>query len=412
MLHILTLVIVALALLTSTGFIASQHFRPSDRLRDLRARATSIAPPAYLDVDRLLTWHRSTFGAAVMVLWTDIIDPATLTDYVRAAQEDYEVSRGNLARWLPNRTIADVVVRFLAGNTGLQEEARFRAYDAEIEIGPRPAEKRITLELPAIGQNLPITEYEQLRARGGAPNVSDAQALVSIQSTAERVVWAISDRMERLRGTVLATGIATINQSNFQAADNFGRSSSHTVTSPSLWSDTTFDRLAYLTTLADLYRDDNGEDPGALLMSQRVWNAFRAGDNMQTVLINGANRLPSLQEVNAMVDAEGLPPIELYNRRVRSGGSTVKALPDNVLLMLPEPVDPNDEAGTQLGATFWGRTLASTEPEWGIAEDDMPGIVAGAWRDDKPPMASEVIGDAIGMPVLANADLSIAATVL
>lgn len=345
-----------------------------------------------------------------MALWTDIIDPATLTDYARAAQDNYEQSRGNLAQWLPNRTVADVAVRFLQGNTGLQEEARFRAYDAEIEIGPRPSEKRTTLEMPALGQNIPVSEYEQLRSRG---TVSDGAALVSIQNTTERVVHAVSDRMERLRGVVLATGVATIAQSNFVSADSFGRSGSHTVTAPILWSaDTTVDRIAYLETLCDLYRDDNGEDPGAIVMSDKVYRAFQAGNNMQTVLIGGANRRPDDSQVSSMVSAAGLPPITRYNRRVRSGGASVKALPDNVVLILPAPVAPNDYMGTDLGATFWGQTLSSSEPGWGIAAPDQAGIVAGVWKNDKPPMGLEVIGDAIGMPVLANADLSIAATVV
>lgn len=347
-----------------------------------------------------------------MTLWTDIIDPATLTDYARAAQADYEQRRGNLARWLPNRAVADVVVRFLKGETGLQEEARFRAYDAPIEIGPRPERKRVTLELPALGQTIPVSEYEQLRARGGAIGVTDAQALIAIQNTTERVVQSVSDRMERLRGSVLATGEAVVDQDNFQADDSFGRDPSHTVTSPTLWSDTTFDRLAYLSTLADLYRDDNGEDPGAIVMSDRAYRAFAAGDNMQIVLQSGANRRPSEADVMSFLDSEGLPPITRYNRRVRSGGVTVRALPDDLVLMLPAPVDPNDEMGTDLGATFWGRTLSSTEPGWEIPAEGQPGIVAGVWREDKPPMGIEVIGDAIGEPVLANANLSIAATVL
>jgi hypothetical protein len=347
-----------------------------------------------------------------MALWTDIIDPATLTEYARAAQEDYETSRGNLARYLPNRTVPDTVVRFLAGNTGLQEAARFRSYDAQIEIGPRPSQKRVTLELPALGQNLPSSEYEQLRARGGAQNVGDLQALYSIQDTTTRAVQAVSDAMERLRGIVLATGVATVDQSNFQLSDSFGRSASHTVTAPTLWTDTTVDRLDYLSTLCDLFRDDNGQEPGSIVMSDRVFRAFAAGDNMQTSLVNGANRRPTEADVQSFVSAEGLPPIERYNRRVRFGGANVKALPDNVVLILPAPVDPADYMATDLGATFWGRTLSATEPGWGIAEADQPGIVAGVWRDEKPPMGIEVIADAIGEPILANADLSIAATVL
>jgi hypothetical protein len=407
---LLALLAVVMLLAASHGVIRARHHAV---LRDLRARALSVKPPAYLThsfVDRLIAAHRATFGNAVMALWTDIIDPATLTDYARAAQEDYEQKRGNLARWLPNRTIADIVVRFIKGNTGLQEAARFRAFDAEIEIGPRPSGQRVTLELPALGQNLPVSEYEQLRARGGS--VSDEQALATIQSTTERVVAAVSDAMERLRGIVLATGRATIDQSNFEVDDSFGRSGTHTVTSPTLWTNTAFDRLTYLQGLRDVYIDDTGEEPGALVMSTRAYRALASGDNLRTNLVGGATRLPNETELESYISAAGLPPIIRYDRRVRYNRTNVRALPDNVVLMLPAPVDPNDEMGTDLGATFWGRTLASTESEWGIPDEQQPGIVAGVWRDDKPPMGIEVIGDAIGEPVLANADLSIAATVL
>jgi hypothetical protein len=41
------------------------------------------------------------------------------------------------------------------GQTGLVEAATFRAFDAEPEIGKGPAGKRVTLELPALGQNIP-----------------------------------------------------------------------------------------------------------------------------------------------------------------------------------------------------------------------------------------------------------------
>jgi len=102
----------------------------------------------------------------------------------------------------------------------------------------------------------------------------------------------------------------------------------------------------------------------------------------------------------------------LYDRRVSVGGTATKALPDDRVLLLPAPVAVDDWQGTQLGATFWGRTLSSTEPGWGIAEADQPGVVAGVYRDEKPPMGIEVISDAIGLPVLANADLSLSAKVL
>ena len=84
-----------------------------------------------------------------MTLWTDVIDPATLTGYARASLADYEANKGTLAQFLPNRDVADIVVRFVAGSTGLVNVADFRSFDAEPTIGKAPGGKRVTLELPA-----------------------------------------------------------------------------------------------------------------------------------------------------------------------------------------------------------------------------------------------------------------------
>lgn len=345
-----------------------------------------------------------------MALWTDIIDPATLTGYARAALADYEARRGTLAQFLPNREIPDVVARFVTGSTGLVDVAKFRAYDAEIEIGKRQGGKRVTLELPALGQNLPVSEYEQLRARGG--NVSDAQALLSIQNVTRAAVQAVSDSIERMRGTVLQTGIATIDQDNYVSADDFGRPAGQTITASALWSVSGTDALGQLQTWSDLMLDANGEAPGAIVMSTRAFRAFAGLGQMQTNLVGGGTRPASAQQLQDMVSAAGLPPITLYDRRVSVNGTSTKALSDDTVLLLPAPVAVDDWQASQLGATFWGRTLSSTEPGWGIEDAQQPGVVAGVYRNEKPPMGIEVISDAIGLPVLANAGLSFAAKVL
>ncbi|HEY1177861.1 MAG TPA: major capsid protein [Phytomonospora sp.] len=344
------------------------------------------------------------------MLWTDIIDPATLTGYARASLADYEARKGTLARWLPNRTVADVVARFVAGQTGLVNVASFRAYDAEPEIGKRQAGKRVTLELPALGQNIPVSEYEQLRARGG--NVSDAQALATIQRTTDVVTRAVSDAIERMRGIVLQTGKATISQANFQTEDDFGRAAGHTVVAATPWSTATADALADLATWSDTYEDANGEPPGSIVMSRRVLRSMANLNQFRTQLASGSTRPATVADVNAVVTAAGLPEITVYNRRVSVDGVSTKVLSDDRVLLLPEAVDVDDWQGTELGATFWGRTLTSTDSDWGIEDTEQPGIVAGVYRNPKPPMGIEVISDAIGLPVLANANLSFVADVL
>jgi hypothetical protein len=345
-----------------------------------------------------------------MALWTDIVDPATLTGYARQSLADYEAGRGTLARWLPNRTVPSINVRFVKGATGLVDVAKFRAYDAEPEIGRRPAGQRVTIELPAISQNIPVGEYEQIRAQQGA--VGDAQALVSIQNTTALTVRAIADRIEQQRGTVLTTGLATIAQDNFTSTDDFGRPAGQTITAPALWSVAGTDRLGQLQTWCDLMVDANGEMPGVMLMSTTVFRSLQAGTQFQTQLLNGGARNATPDEARRTIEAAGLPPIELYDRRVSVDGVMTPVLPKDRVLLLPAPGAVDDEAGTQLGGTFWGRTLASTEPGWGIDDAAQPGIVSAVFRNERPPMITEVISDAIGLPVLANAGLSFSAKVL
>lgn len=343
-----------------------------------------------------------------MPLWTDIIDPATLTGYTRASMAFYEQRRGTLARWLPNRMVNDIVVRFVQGENGLVPVAQFRAYDAEPEIGKKQGGKRVTLELPALGQNIPVSEYQQLRNR----NASDDAILNQIQRTADAVVKSVADGIEVLRGTVLNTGKATIDQENYKSEDDFARPASHTVTSANLWNTAGATRLADLQLWTDIYRDSTGEDPGAMVMATRVFRALAEGDEFRIQLANGGYRPASEADIQAILTGAGLPPIFRFDRRVNVGGTTQRVLSDDRLLLLPAPVEPDDWEGTELGATFWGQTLTSTAPEWEIEDDEQPGIVTGVYRNEKPPMIAEVLSDAIGLPVLANAALSFSAKVL
>lgn len=345
-----------------------------------------------------------------MALWTDIITPQELTGYARESLAAYEASRGTLAQFLPNREVADIAVRFVMGSKGLVDVADFRAYDAEPTIGTIPTRKRTTIELPAVGRNVPVSEYNQLRSRSASP--SDEAVRGTILNATDVAVRAVADSIERVRGVVISTGVATItNEGGFTMADSFGRAGGHDVTAGTLWSTTSADGLGNLTTWADTYRDDNGEPAGCILMSTRVLRLFSKLDQNKIQLLNSASRPATATDVNAVVEGASLPPIVVYDRNVQVAGSKTKVLPDNKLFLLPAPVDPNAWQDTELGATYWGQTLTSSEPTYQLADSEQPGLVVGAYRGEKPPMLAEVISDAIALPTLANADLSFAATV-
>lgn len=336
-------------------------------------------------------------------LWTDIVDPATLTGYARQSLADYEAQQGSLREFLPNRVVPDVVVRFNLGDNGLVEEAAYRAFDAEPEIGRGPGGRRVTIELPAIGRNEPISEYNQLRGRAAANPAIEGYIL----NAADRAVRAIADRTVRMRGHVLVHGKATIDQQNFISEDDFGRDEDLTITAPTLWSDSSSDPLNDLKLWRDLYTDKNGVEPGAMIMSRQAMSALTKGEQFQVNLIGGGSRPATEADVLAILAAHGLPPVHIYARRTHSG----PVIPADRVLMLPAPAGGDNQV-SELGNTFWGQTLTAEDPNWAIADEERPGIVVGAYKSPKPPMIAEVISDAISLPVLANANLSLCAKVL
>lgn len=338
-----------------------------------------------------------------MALITELITPAELTGYARESLSAYEARKGSLSRWLPNRMVEDIVVRFVTGQNGLVDEAKFRAYGAAPETGRYQPGKRVILELPALGQNVPLDEYTKLRAR----NASDDAVIRHLTNQTDVAVRAVADAIERLRGVVLTTGKATIEQANFKSEDDFGRDVDMSPTAATLWTAAGAKVLDDLNAWADKYADVNGEKPGVILLSKRVARLITRASEFQLKLADGASRAAGLADVNDILAGQDLPPIEIFDRRTKAG----RVIPDDRVFLLPTAVGPDAWEDTELGGTFWGLTESATKEAWDIAESDQPGIVVAGFEGEKPGEPTEVISDAIGLPVLANANLSMVAKV-
>jgi hypothetical protein len=342
-----------------------------------------------------------------MLLNTEYVLPTELTGYARAALADFPVNRFALAQWLPNRQIDDLMYRFTRGGEGLTEAATYRAYDTESPIGKRPGVTRITGELPPISRKIRLGEYDRLRQRRADNAIRNA-----ILDDTTRMVRAIAARLEMARGEALYTGKLTLNENGVIATVDFGRKAGHTVTAATLWTDLVNSKpITDLMSWRDTYVATNGQDPGAILTSRRIASLLLQNAQIKNVAYPSSSpaSLVTQDTVNNVLSAFGLPPIHIYDAQVSVNGSGTRVIPDNRLLFLPTPT--SDPAGTDLGATLLGTTAESMEPEYGLDnEADQPGIVAGAYST-KDPVAVWTKAACIGLPVLANPDLTFAATV-
>lgn len=336
-----------------------------------------------------------------MYLNTDYVTPVELTGFARAALMDMEQNQFTLSRFLPSRVVDDLDFRFTRGGEGLVDAATFRAYDAESPIGNRPGATRITGELPPISRKIRLGEYDRLRQR----NLGDEIRNALLDDTA-RMVRGVAARVEMARGEALYKGQLQINENGVVATVDFGRASGHTVSPATVWSTTaSATPLADLLTWRDTYIATNGEAPGVILTSTRVLGYLLRNAEIRSLAatVAGTPTIVAQTTVNGVFAAYGLPPIEIYDTQVRVNGTATRVIPDDRVVFLPAPGDG------QLGATLWGTTAESLEPDFGL-DGTEPGIAAGAYST-KDPVAVWTKAAAISLPVLANPDLTLTADV-
>ncbi|MGQ0774555.1 MAG: major capsid protein [Pseudonocardiales bacterium] len=344
-----------------------------------------------------------------MLITTDYIEPVALTGYVRAAFRDLPINRFALAGFLPNRLIDDLDYRISRGGGGLAEAASFRAWDTESPLIKRPGFTRIQGELPPISLKSRLGEYDRLRTR----RAPDTQVREAILTDTDRLVRGIAARMELARGEALADAKVTLAENGLQLSVDFARKATHSVVAATLWSNPAATPITDLLAWQEVYVATNGEPPGTLLVSNRLFAFLMKNAEIRNLVFPGANQ-PSLvtrTSVNEALAAFGLPSLTTYDVQVvNTSGNTQRVIPDNVLLMLPAATGADNPAGTQLGGTLWGTTAESLEPEFGLTGNE-PGLVAGSYSD-KDPVALWTKAAAIGLPVVVNPDLSFRAVVL
>lgn len=337
-----------------------------------------------------------------MFVSSDFIEPAELTGYARAALADQEQNRFTLTRWLPSNVIDDLQYRFTTGGEGLVDAATFRAYDAESPIGSRPGFSRVTGELPPISRKIRLGEYDRLRLRQNDQGIIDA-----LYNDAERMTRSVAARVELARGDALVNGSVTISENGVTATVSFGRTGGHTVAPATLWSVVaTATPVQDLLTWRDTYINTNGEPPGGILTSTTVLGYLQRNAEFRALAatVAGAPQIVTVTATNQVLDAYGLPPLYIYDAQVRVNGVATRVIAADKVVMLPAP-----GGDTDLGATLWGTTAESLEPDFGLAGDE-PGIVAGAYST-KDPVALWTKAAAIALPVLANPNLTLMADV-
>lgn len=338
-------------------------------------------------------------------IFDEHITPAELTGYAREGLQDRPENQLQLSTLLPDRPINDLNYKFTQGDTeGLVEAAAFRSYDAEPTFGKRAGLVERMGSLPPIGRQYVLGEYDSLRLRNATAEVRDL-----LLRDALRIVRSIDWRLEFARAQALVEGRVTIAEDGVQAEVTFGRSTSHSVVPTVAWSDAdNATPLDDLQAWRDVYVATNGQQPGQIWTSTKVFGWLRKSAQFLSMALPVGSTVGQIRNSdiqNILVDFD-LPQIRTYDAvGVDVGGTTRRLIADDKLLFLPP-------SGVSLGATLYGATAESQQPEYGLAGgQDLGGIVVGAFINKPTPIRVHTIGAAIALPILGNPDLSLVADV-
>lgn len=336
-----------------------------------------------------------------MQLFNEIATPIELTGVARAAIGDYEQTRPSLASVLPNITVPTRTVRYNTRGTGNAEAATFRSWDAEAAIGlSDQAGQDVTAELPPVSQKIRVSELDLVDA--SVSTASDAKRNIVANQTI-RVARAISDAVEWARGQVLDGGKITFNERGLKMVVDFDRPDEFNATAAALWSDPSADAFSHLMAANDTFVEANGEAATKMVMSRTAVSALLRNASILALIGTPERPAPSasLDQLNGAFVSYGLPQIVLYDRKVNRGNGSVPVIdPTKVILTA-------DEAGK----TVFGPTAEANEPNYGIAAEDRPGVVVGAYKSDDP-VAVWVKAAASALPLLSSGTSALALKVL
>lgn len=348
----------------------------------------------------------------------DFIDPAVAVNIARTTLADYDVNDSNsLANYLPSQEVPDIEYEISVGqDAGFITAANWRTFGGATTSETWGGGQKSRGRFMPLARNFTLDEEGALRQR----NNSDALIEREASNLVRRASKAIAIAVNRQRANALQHGHVKIEGSGgLRQTVDFGRDERLTTVAPKLFSDPTADILGYIESLADLYEEINGYRPEQVMIPSEVRRRINIHPQIVGAATDSATRPRATQsELSTLFSEYRLPEIidtpngiiqvdDLDTGKVRR----VRLFDRDSILFLPKGGNATDPENSVLGRTFWGKTMSSDLPEFNGTGGDLPGIVA-AVLEESWPYKQEVIADALAMPVLFNANLTMKAKVL
>lgn len=241
-----------------------------------------------------------------------------------------------------------------------------------------------------------VTEEEMLKIQEGQRSTAEQQAVLDkITEDGVRLVDAVQKQMDVTKLTALFKGAFTHNKAGVKINVDFGIPAEHKVAllPGADWRVADRDIIGDLIEFADTYEATNGFRPEKMFMSRQTFALLAKNEGV--IAEAGRSefaRRASAEDVNAVLAANDLPPVELVGTRtapIKAFDSDeteiIEFLPEGRIVFLSQGVGEYMVAPT-------------------VENDYQPGIALVA-RDEDEPIRSILKAVAAGFPAVKNPNL-------
>lgn len=241
---------------------------------------------------------------------------------------------------------------FIKGASGLPVMLNVSALDVKAVPRARIGFEKLQTDMPFFKESMYIDE--KLRQELNLVLASGNQKLIDtvvnrIFADTVKLVESARVSREAMRAMAVTSGVISLAANGQSYSYDYGIPNEHKFTEPS-FNAVTFDVCAYLNNAADKIEDDTGVRPSRAVCSRDQIKKLMYNDTIKKSVYlfgNGGGTLNEKTLVSFLYEQTGIL-FEVYTKRyIDSSGKSVKFIPDNTIILLPEG---------NLGNTYFGTT--------------------------------------------------------
>lgn len=310
----------------------------------------------------------------------------------------------------PEQTTNALTFEYFKGVNGLPIMASVQAFGAEARQASREGLDKISGGIPTIKRKIPLTGQALIALkRSGAGDIDFVRN--TLYNDLDTMIDACLARVEKLRMDAVADGVITLAENGVIMTVDYGvpAGNKEILAGVNLWSDAVnCNPVADIQRWVDAVVNASGVKPTRALTSSTVVSNMVKSANLRKQVFgdNGASRILTVADVNALLGSLELPLIAAYDTKARMEAedgviTTVRLFNEKKFVLLPPSV---------LGDTLVGPTEESLmDPD--VSAQETAGVYAIVYQEQEPPKTTTKAAIS-AIPTFPQADAVFQAQVL